>query len=109
MDRRKFFGLLGAGVAGVALSEAIPLGRVWSFPSKIVVRTGWIGFDPALRKSDITVVRMGNVIRLVLPQNWIVRDFFQYPTLRRYEGYELIEHTELSFRLEPLQKNVLDL
>jgi hypothetical protein len=24
-------------VAGVALNEAIPLGRVWSFPSKIVV------------------------------------------------------------------------
>lgn len=29
--------MLGAAVAGIALKEAIPLGRVWSFPSKIVI------------------------------------------------------------------------
>lgn len=33
MNRRGFLAMLG----GVALSEAIPLGRVWSFPSKIVI------------------------------------------------------------------------
>lgn len=37
MDRRSFLRGLGAIVGGVALTEAIPLGRVWSFPSKIVV------------------------------------------------------------------------
>lgn len=37
MDRRGFFKLFGAGVAGIALEQAIPLGRVWSFPSRIVV------------------------------------------------------------------------
>lgn len=37
MDRRKFFGLLSAGIAGIALEQAIPLGRVWSFPKKIVI------------------------------------------------------------------------
>lgn len=37
MNRRGFLGLLGAAVAGIALQEAIPLGRVWSFPSKIVI------------------------------------------------------------------------
>jgi hypothetical protein len=37
MNRRSFFKCLGAGAATLALSEAIPFGRVWSFPSKIVV------------------------------------------------------------------------
>lgn len=37
MDRRKFLGLFSAGVAGIALEQAIPLGRVWSFPKQIVI------------------------------------------------------------------------
>lgn len=37
MDRRNFFRLFGAGVAGVALEQAIPFGRVWSFPTTIVL------------------------------------------------------------------------
>lgn len=37
MDRRKFLSLFSAGVAGIALEQAIPLGRVWSFPKKIVI------------------------------------------------------------------------
>ena len=37
MDRRRFFRLLSSGVTGIALQEAIPLNRVWSFPSKIVI------------------------------------------------------------------------
>jgi hypothetical protein len=37
LNRRAFLGSLVAGVAGIALDKAIPLGRVWSFPSKIVV------------------------------------------------------------------------
>jgi hypothetical protein len=41
LNRRSFFRFLGAGAATLALSEAIPFGRVWSFPSKIVVpKTG---------------------------------------------------------------------
>lgn len=38
MNRRGFFKALGAVVGGIAVEQAIPLGRVWSFPSKIVVR-----------------------------------------------------------------------
>ena len=37
MDRRGFFKLFGLGVAGIALEQAIPLGRVWSFPTEIIV------------------------------------------------------------------------
>lgn len=40
MDRRKFLSFLGAGVAGFALEQAIPFGRVWSFPKEIVIPNG---------------------------------------------------------------------
>jgi len=36
MNRRGFFKLFGLGVAGIALEQAIPLGRVWSFPTEII-------------------------------------------------------------------------
>jgi hypothetical protein len=53
MDRRKFFKLLGMGVAGVALDQAIPFNRVWSFPSNIVVpnrllTTEWVTMESLL-------------------------------------------------------------
>lgn len=35
--RRKFLGGLTALIGGLALEEAIPFNRVWSFPTKIVV------------------------------------------------------------------------
>ena len=35
--RRNFLSLFGAGVAGIALEQAIPAGRVWSFPKEIVI------------------------------------------------------------------------
>ena len=37
MNRRNFLSLFSAGVAGIALEQAIPLGRVWSFPKEIVI------------------------------------------------------------------------
>jgi len=37
MERRGFLKLLGLGVAGIALDQAIPFNRVWSFPKNIVV------------------------------------------------------------------------
>lgn len=37
MNRRGFFCLLGGTIAGLVLDEAIPFGRVWSFPSAIVI------------------------------------------------------------------------
>lgn len=36
-ERRGFLKLFGAGVAGIALEQAIPFNRVWSFPKKIVI------------------------------------------------------------------------
>lgn len=37
MNRRGFLGMLIGGVAAAAAEQMIPLGRVWSFPSKIVI------------------------------------------------------------------------
>jgi len=39
MNRRNFLRILGGTALAVAIEEAIPLNRVWSFPSKIVVPT----------------------------------------------------------------------
>jgi hypothetical protein len=47
MDRRRFLGLLGLGVAGIALDEAIPLNRVWSFPARIVIP------EPRVQVADV--------------------------------------------------------
>ncbi len=35
LNRRGFLGLLGGAGVGIALEQAIPFGRVWSFPTKI--------------------------------------------------------------------------
>jgi hypothetical protein len=37
MNRRNFLSLFSVGVAGLALEQAIPFGRVWSFPKEIVI------------------------------------------------------------------------
>ena len=42
MNRRNFLGLLGMGVAGLALDHAIPFNRVWSFPKEIVIAPAWV-------------------------------------------------------------------
>lgn len=37
MNRRNFLSLVSAGVAGIAFEQAIPLGRLWSFPKEIKI------------------------------------------------------------------------
>lgn len=82
MDRRGFFKLFGAGVAGIALEQAIPLGRVWSFPSKIVVpkrRIFGIDHDFLYDKQTVSVrpveiFRVGSTISIRVPQRYLVRD-----------------------------------
>jgi hypothetical protein len=61
IDRRRFLGFLGAGVAGVALEQAIPFGRVWSFPKEI------------LRFQDpFQLYPIGSVIQIRMPQRYMV-------------------------------------
>lgn len=86
MDRRRFFSLLGLGIAGIALEQAIPLGRVWSFPKKIVIAADF-GF-----RNSVTVVEefrnlfpVGSLISVRIPQRYVVT--------RHIEGH-LFEVTE---------------
>lgn len=94
MNRRGFLGMLGAAVAGIALKEAIPLGRVWSFPSKIVIppsgnqflTTDWITREhlqalknhmdfgelvdySALGNKELAI---GQIIRIRTPQKYVI-------------------------------------
>jgi len=83
MNRRNFLSLLTAGVAGIALDQAIPLGRVWSFPKKIVVPTS-LYWQPYLESLGAYTERMdvewhkrftiGSTLRVRYPQRFIIRD-----------------------------------
>jgi|ERR1051326_6792424 hypothetical protein len=46
MNRRNFLALFGAAVAGIALDQAIPFNRVWSFPQNIVVPDSTLAIAP---------------------------------------------------------------
>lgn len=77
MERRGFLKLFGGAVAGIALEQAIPLGRVWSFPKKIVVS------DWAVPKSTFITVRElhfqnGDIVTIAgIPRNFVVLDVKQ--------------------------------
>lgn len=97
MNRRNFLSLLGLGVAGVALDQAIPFGRVWSFPKEIVVAPRLLNefctVEYITREWLETLERnlcvkdalghawvrgeewkVGDKIKIRLPQRWHVRD-----------------------------------
>ena len=82
MNRRNFLSLFSAGVAGIALEQAIPLGRVWSFPKKIVLpqflSNGQIGrcfgFD-VYEEEFAKPFKVGTAIRVRLPQRFLIRDY----------------------------------
>ena len=50
MDRRRFLTLIGSAIAGIAVDEAIPLGRVWSFSKNIVI--------PEINIGSLTPIRV---------------------------------------------------
>ena len=68
MDRRGFLKFFSAGVAGIALEQAIPLGRVWSFPKEIVV--------PKLSEQEFAFQKLNQVI-----DDWGQRSQFIMPGL----------------------------
>lgn len=66
MNRRSFLGLFGAGVAGIAISKAIPFGRVWSFPKEIVIAS-----PEDLPKQFL----VGSTIQVRFPQRFLIGDY----------------------------------
>lgn len=98
MNRRSFLALLGAVLGGVALEQAIPLGRVWSFPSKLALpldvfdelyvapaakqlTTEWITEETLrLLKRNLTMYQLGVKDFYDIPVN--LGDQITLPTLR---------------------------
>ena len=74
MNRRNFLSLFSAGVAGIALEQAIPLGRVWSFPKEIVIPPLPLwnlrdDFESEFRKS----FTIGSIMQIRMPERFIIR------------------------------------
>lgn len=69
MNRRSFLRSLGAAVAGIALGEAIPFNRVWSFPSKIMVPTAPVSTAPYLGNQYLTTEMVTKEVLRVLEKN----------------------------------------
>lgn len=65
MDRRSFLRGLGLLVGGVVAAEAIPLGRVWSFPREIKIYPP--GTWGALKRSDYYPLKYVSVLGLSAP------------------------------------------
>ena len=71
MNRRNFITRLGLVAGGIALEQAIPFNRVWSFPKEIVVPQLNLGviraryLEPATRQiaSEIDL-RIGDIISI---------------------------------------------
>lgn len=65
MLRRDFLKLLGIGVSAAALEQAIPLGRVWSFPKKIAIAPSLRSLEPIwYTPGNLPLFRVGDFIRI---------------------------------------------
>jgi hypothetical protein len=72
-------GLLSGAVAGLALDQAIPLNRVWSFPKEIVVPEVALSGNNFLSVDWIIEefrkrYPVGSTIRLRMPQQWVLEN-----------------------------------
>lgn len=84
MNRRGFLSLLGGVLAAGALNEVIPLGRVWSFPSKIVVP--WRGYEIELAENTLLTTQWVTQECLrVLQKNIMVLIKFDRPFLDSFK------------------------
>jgi len=73
MNRRSFLSLFSAGVAGLALEQAIPLGRVWSFPKEIVIAPPLASLD--WPQDFPRRMAVGSTVRIRFPQRFLIRDY----------------------------------
>lgn len=86
MNRRGFLQVLSAGVAGIALEQAIPFGRVWSFPTEI---RRYCGIDLAFGSDSfiITEVFMHREALRMLDNQMRFVDFYVRPL--RVENFKV--------------------
>jgi hypothetical protein len=77
MNRRNFLSLFSAGVAGLALEQAIPLGRVWSFPKEIVIAKRALNVDDFFEQG----FPVGTTMHLRIPGRFLAFDY-SYAAIR---------------------------
>jgi hypothetical protein len=91
MERRRFLQLLGIGAGGIVLEQAIPFGRVWSFPKNIVIApqtlrfrvtqrwlvTDGLGYEPLFPTRYI----VNAPTTASYPERWLVTDGLGYEPL----------------------------
>lgn len=78
MNRRGFLQVLGIAVGGIALEQAIPFNRVWSFPKNIVIpknHSDYVGvYNEAIKKYSLAWCEyannfeIGQTIRVPMPE-----------------------------------------
>lgn len=73
MNRRGFLQLLGMSVGGLALDQAIPFNRVWSFPSKIVVPKTAFDYSARLVVAEEQALRILNDLTDIWNSNGLTR------------------------------------
>lgn len=93
MNRRNFLQGIAALVGGIAIEKAIPFGRVWSFPSRIVIPKrcecavkpcGCLTPEALKTFSDSVEIASGlksNVRYQVFSSDWKLRGTFEAPPL----------------------------
>lgn len=72
MNRRGFLSLLGGVLGGIALDQAIPFNRVWSFPTNIVIADPLI--EPEMQL--LTISQITREVLLVLKNNLVFKDYY---------------------------------
>ena len=87
MNRRGFLSLFGMGIAGIAIDQAIPLGRVWSFPKKIIIAPLIIKRIPDPYGFNVgDVISIKNSLRLPgYLGPFIITDIYENPGGRTYD------------------------
>ena len=87
MNRRSFLGGLAALVGGIAVAEAIPLGRVWSFPSKIVPLNVTISqYSDYISLSDLNITYYDSKMIENLKQNLVFDEAWSYKNIPEATG-----------------------
>lgn len=77
MNRRGFLASLGMLVGGLALEEAIPFNRVWSFPSKVVVTAPNFALFPNFYYYDRKALEVLKR-KLVIARDWNQRAYAEF-------------------------------
>jgi hypothetical protein len=85
VNRRNFLRGLGAVVGGIAIRDAIPLGRVWSFPKEIRIVRRELDLDIPMSHADLMLTIDDFSERYILPAMKRLAQQIDTDILRMYQ------------------------